>query len=178
MDGTPHIYVASLADYNAGVLHGRWIDADQPVAVVHEQIAEMLAQSREPIAEDWAIHDYENFGGLRLREFENLEHVTQVAAGIGEHGPLFAELVSHFGGTSNIEEAQRSMEEGYRGEWDSLADFAEELIKECFGNLLEKLPDFIRCHIDYESIGRDMELGGDVFTINCNDKLHVFDARF
>ena len=26
---TPKIYVACLASYNAGILHGRWIDADQ-----------------------------------------------------------------------------------------------------------------------------------------------------
>lgn len=25
----PRIYVASLSDYNAGTLHGKWIDADQ-----------------------------------------------------------------------------------------------------------------------------------------------------
>jgi len=176
MDGTPRIYVASLADYNAGTLHGQWIDADQPAAVIHEQIAAMLAQSREPIAEDWAIHDYENFGGLRLSEFENLEHVAEVAAGIVDRGPLFAEVVSHFGGTSNIEEACRYMEEGYRGAFDSLADYAQELLEDCYGDVLKGLPDFIRYHIDFEGIGRDMELGGEVFTIESQGKLHIFDA--
>ena len=28
-DGSPRIYVACLAAYNAGRLHGRWIDANQ-----------------------------------------------------------------------------------------------------------------------------------------------------
>ena len=51
---TPRIYVASLADYNAGRLHGRWIDADQPIEVIREEIAEMLTESKEPIAEEWA----------------------------------------------------------------------------------------------------------------------------
>ena len=61
---TPRIYVASLADYNSGRLRGRWIDADQPAEAIREQIVEMLAESNEPIAEEWAIHDYENFGDL------------------------------------------------------------------------------------------------------------------
>jgi len=53
---TPRIYVASLADYNAGRLHGRWIDADRPAEAIREQIAQMLAESKAPVAEEWAIH--------------------------------------------------------------------------------------------------------------------------
>ena len=47
---TPRIYVVSLADHNAGRLHGRWIDADQPAETVHEQIAQRFGESEEPIA--------------------------------------------------------------------------------------------------------------------------------
>ena len=67
---TPRIYVASLADYNAGRLHGRWIRADQQAEALHQEIAAMLAESQEPVAEDWAIHDYENFGTLRCRSLK------------------------------------------------------------------------------------------------------------
>jgi antirestriction protein len=175
-DTPPRIYVASLADYNAGRLHGRWIDADQPIGVIQDQIAAMLAKSREPIAEEWAIHDYENFEGLQLSEFEDLEYVAQVARLMVEHGPLFAGLVSHFGGASGVDEAARYMEEGYRGAFDSLADYARELVEECYGDVLKGLPDFIAYHIDYDGIGQDMELGGDIFTVECEHKLHVFDS--
>ena len=48
-EGTPRIYVASLADYNAGVLLGRWIDADQGVQAIHDQIDAMLATSKQPV---------------------------------------------------------------------------------------------------------------------------------
>jgi len=47
---TPRIYVASLADYNAGRLHGCWIDADQSADAIRDEIAQMLAESKEPIA--------------------------------------------------------------------------------------------------------------------------------
>ena len=175
---TPRIYVASLADYNSGRLHGRWIDADQPADAIREQIGQMLAESKEPIAEEWAIHDYDNFAGLSLSEYEDLDKVAEVAFLIKEHGPLFAALASYFGGTSGIDDARRYMEEGYRGEYDSLEDYAQEVTEDCFGDALKGLPDFIRYHIDWEGIARDMELGGDVITFEIDGKTHVFDGCF
>lgn len=176
-DATPRLYVASLADYNAGILHGVWIDACQPIEAIWKQVSEMLAESAQSVAEEWAIHDYENFGGLRLSEFEDLEKVADVARLIAEHGPVFAELVGYLGGVTNLEEARRHMDEGYRGAFDSLADYAQELLEDCFAPVLKGLPDIISYHIDYEGIGRDMELGGDVFTLVCEGKVHVFDAQ-
>ncbi len=122
----PRIYVASLADCTAGRLHGRWIDADQPVETIREQIAEMLAKSPLPVAEEWAIHDYENFGELALSEFEDLDHVAQVARSIVQYGPVFAGLVNYVGGVSEVEEARLRMEDGYRGVFNSLAHYAKE----------------------------------------------------
>ncbi len=171
---TPRIYVASLADYNAGRLLGRWIDADQSVEDIHKEIAEMLAESKEFVAEEWAIHDYENFGSLRLSEFQDLEFVAAVARLMGEHGTLFAEVVAY---ASDIEEARRYMEEGYCGEFDRLDDYAEQLVEDCYGNEIAKLPDFIKYHIDYEGIARDLELSGDVFTIRHGGKVHVFNSN-
>jgi len=175
---SPRIYAASLSDYNAGRLHGRWIDADQPAGTIREQIAEMLAHSREPIAEEWAIHDYENFGDLGLSEYEDLDYVAQVAQSMVDYGPVFAGLVSYLGGTSAVDEAVRHMENGYQGAFDSLADYAQETIEECWADALRGLPPFITYHIDYAGIGRDLELGGDIFTVECEGKLHVFDSRF
>jgi antirestriction protein len=45
----PRIYVACLASYNAGVLHGTWIDATD-ADVMREAIATMLRQSPYPNA--------------------------------------------------------------------------------------------------------------------------------
>jgi len=174
---SPRIYVASLADYNAGRLHGCWIDASEPYEDICEQVTKMLAESSEPIAEEWAIHDYENFGTLRLSEYEDLERVAVVARLIVEHGPVFAELVSHFGGAQYADDAAQCMEEGYRGAFDSLADFTQETIEDCYAAELNNLPDFIRYHIDYEGIAHDMDLSGDVLTISCGGKVHVFDSN-
>lgn len=170
----PRIYVASLSDYNAGKLLGRWIDADQDAAAIHAKIGAMLAESREYPAEEWAIHDYEGFGEWRPREYESIDTVATVAALIAEHGEIFAALLSHFGG--DLDDARRWIEDGPRGCWRSLREFAEEFIGDMFAHEINRLPEFIQHAIDYDQIGRDMEMGGDIFTIELDGMIHVFDA--
>src|SRR5688572_9380760 len=64
------IYVADLAAYNAGHLHGVWIDATQDVEDIQAQIDAMLKSSPVADAEEYAIHDYEGFDGYNLGEYE------------------------------------------------------------------------------------------------------------
>jgi len=170
----PRIYVASLSDYNAGRLLGRWIDADLEAEAIHAEIHAMLAESREYPAEEWAIHDYEGFGEWKPREYESIGTVATVAAHIAEHGEVFAALLNHFGG--DLEDAKRWIEEGARGCWRSLGEFAEEFIGDIYAEEINRLPEFIRYAIDYDQIGRDMEMGGDIFTLTVGGDLHIFDA--
>jgi antirestriction protein len=172
----PRIYVASLADYNAGKLIGKWIEATQEAKAIHAEIHDMLKLSREPVAEEWAIHDYEGFCGLDIGEYSDIESVAEAATLVVEHGPVFAKLVDHLGGLSQIEEAKRYIEDGCHGVYDKLEHYVMELVEDCYSDCLQNLPDFIRLNIDYEGIARDMELGGDVFTIEHDHKVHVFVA--
>lgn len=82
----PRIYMASLSDYNAGRLHGAWVDADQDAEELDLAVARMLAASPEPGAEEWAIHDHEGFGPVDLSECESMETVALLARGIADHG--------------------------------------------------------------------------------------------
>src|SRR6185312_6441222 len=65
---------------NAGTLHGRWIYADEGADEIHRQIREMLSESEEEIAEEWAIHDYDGFGNVQLTEYEDVSRVAELAA--------------------------------------------------------------------------------------------------
>lgn len=40
------------------------------------------------------------------------------------------------------------------------ADYAEELAADCYG--LKDIPSFLRYHIDWEGVARDMEINGDI----------------
>lgn len=66
MSNEIRIYVADLAAYNAGYLHGVWIDACDDVSDIREQIKAMLAASPVEDSEEHAIHDDEGFGGYAL----------------------------------------------------------------------------------------------------------------
>jgi antirestriction protein len=173
-DVEPRIYVACLAAYNSGVHHGVWIDAAQSPEEIHEEIAAMLAESPEPHAEEWAIHDYEGFGELRLGEYESIENIARLAQLIEEHGEIFAAVVSNFGGVPDLDAAERAMTEDYQGHYDDLADWAYQFADDTQGK--DTLGPYAN-YIDWERVGRDAELGGDIFTIEHDGRVHVFWNR-
>jgi antirestriction protein len=167
----PRIYVACLAAYNDGRLHGRWISAAQGEDHIWSETRAMLVESPEPYAEEWAIHDYENFEGASLSEYASFESVCSLAEFIGTRGRLGAKLYRHFG--DDLEQARAAFDE-YAGEFESLADFAEGLTRETGAGV----PDHLEYYIDWQAMGRDMELNGDVFTITLGfDEVHVFWSR-
>lgn len=163
----PRIYVACLAAYNNGYLHGEWIDADQDAWAIYDQIAKMLKASPITDAEEWAIHDYEGFEGVRISEYAGIEGVAEKAAFIAEHGKLGAELISHFG---ELDEARDALNDRYHGEYSDLADYVQSLTEEC-----TVIPEALRYYIDWKAMARDAEMGGDLFTIQtANNEIHVF----
>ena len=171
MSNEIRIYVACLAAYNGGRLHGVWIDATQELYDIQNQINDMLKASPEQGAEEYAIHDYEGFGGYGLGEYEGIEAVHEIACFLEEHSEIGGELLSHFGGS--LDDATKAAEESYSGAYSSLADYAQELTEQT-----SEVPKHLEFYIDYEKMGRDMEMSGDVFTIEAaHDEVHVFWAH-
>lgn len=161
------IYVACLAAYNNGILHGAWIDANQDVETINNAILDMLKASPIEYAEEFAIHDYEGFEGVEISEYQGIDSVAELAAFITEHGTLGAELLNYYSG--NLDEAQSAMEDHYYGCYSSLSDFAEELTSET-----TEIPESLRFYIDYEAMARDLEIN-DVLAIKTGfDEVHVF----
>jgi len=170
-DTTPRIYIADLAAYNAGILHGTWIEATDDIETIHEQVRELLAASPEPFAEEYAIHDFEGFGGFDLSEYTCLARAHEIACFIDEHPALAGHVLAHFGG--DLDDARAAIEEDYAGEYASTADFAAELTEQT-----ADIPAHLAPYIDYEAMGRDMELGGDIFTIETAfEQVHIFWNR-
>lgn len=165
-EGEIRIYVACLASYNNGILHGVWIDATQSVGAINDQIAVMLNASQIEGAEEFAIHDYEGFEGVPIFEPQSVESVVETAAFIEEHGALGGKLISHFG---DLNEAREAMSDRYVGQYTSLEDFAQELTEDT-----TDIPQNIAFYIDYERMARDLEIS-DVLTIEVGfEDVHVF----
>ncbi len=116
-DAEIRIYVACLAAYNNGILHGHWIDATQEADDVRAEISAMLKTSPVPGAEEYAIHDYEGFEGARIEEYSGIDEVCALAAFIAEHGELGGKLAAYYG---NVDDAREAIEDHYAGEYPSL----------------------------------------------------------
>lgn len=167
----PRIYAACLASYNAGRLHGAWIDANQDPEDLQQEIAEMLAESPEPGAEEWAIHDYEDFPGelaTMLGEYPSLCTISLHGAQLVEHGGAWAAYAANVG----IDYADPSgFEDSYRGEWDSEADYAQELFED-----MHDIPDYLAGYIDWERVARDMSFEGTWFERSDDGGVWVFSS--
>ena len=172
----PRIYVASLTDYNAGRLHGEWLDAAQDPEALLAGISAMLASSAESGAEEWAIHDYEEFCGVRLGEYASIESVSKIALGIVEHGAAFGAWAGYLGHES-WEDLDR-FEDCYQGQWESLTDYAEHLLDDLgLDEIIERaVPDNLQPYvrIDAEAFARDMSYNGELYTVEDDEAAGVF----
>ncbi len=165
-EGEIRIYVACLAAYNSGILHGCWIDAEQEPDDIRSGIAAMLKASPIAGAEEYAIHDYEGFEGASLSEYHGIDSVVELAAFIAEHGALGGKLVEYFG---SLDDAREAIEDRYAGEYQSVADFAQELTEQS-----TQIPESLQYYIDWEHMGRDLEIN-DILTIETGFRcIHVF----
>jgi len=174
----PRIYMASLADYNAGILYGEWIDAAQEPEALHEAVADMLHRSPTPGAEEFAIHDFEHFGSYNVDEFDSLGWVSRVARGIAEHGLAFAAWADHVG---DDDDALNQFDDAYLGDWHSLRDYADELLDDLGYTraIDDAIPEALQPYVelDVEAFARDLELGGDITVVEHDRGVWIFDGR-
>lgn len=170
---SPRIYVACLAAYNAGQLHGEWISADQDAEDIQAEIKSMLKSSPESGAEEWAVHDYEGFNSISLGEWPDLELVSNLAKLIVAHGEPFSIWYQNQDG-SNFEssELEEMFIEQWQGAFDSETDFAYRLLEE--SGQLSELPAWAQNYFDYESYARDLHLGGDFSFARHNCQTFVY----
>ncbi len=152
----PRVWIGSWADYNNGRLHGDWCDAAVEPSHLWADIQKILASSRESIAEDWGVFDYDEFGSFRVGEAETVETITAVARGIAQHGDAFSVW-------AQLHDADPlmlgSFEDDYLGHYDSAEEWARELLDDVGieQTLNEAIPEGLRPYvqIDYQLFARD-----------------------
>jgi antirestriction protein len=163
----PRIYVACLAAYNNGYLHGEWIDANQDAESLYEEVRKILSASPISRAEEFAIHDFEGFGDIRINEYTGLETISELAEFLLEHGELGAAVYEY---ANNIDEAKKLLEECYYGEFASEEDFVYYWTHEVD---CREIPAYLQYYIDYKAMARDFFIN-DFFSIEVNHKVNVF----
>ena len=170
----PRIYVASLSDYNAGRLHGAWLEATD-FQRVRGAVAAMLKASPVGRAEEYAIHDFEGFSRYLPSESADLGLVCAIGAAIEEHGTVFTAYCEHVGfptETNSVAKLVAGFTESYQGSYESLEDWAEQYLDEA--GLLQQVPESLRGYLDITSLADDAKLNGDFFAVDFEDNVHVF----
>ena len=169
----PRAYIACLASYNNGKLHGDWIDLDSSEEIA-ERIQEILMNSPEPDAEEWAVHDHENCGNLSmfagLTELEDIQAAYKQAQEYGIEWSGYVGFCEHLGEELNTDSIA-AYQERYAGSDRSLPDWCEQFLEET--GQLESLPENLRFYFNYEAFARDLEIS-DVFTVEHGGEVLVF----
>jgi antirestriction protein len=147
----PRIYVACLASYNAGKLHGTWIDLDGlDASDIQDEIDDMLENSPEPGAVEYAIHDHEGLPDS-VRENTQVGEIVAILEfyALCEDRELSlsdARCVLDF--YSDVVCATEAVNEHFCGVYDSREAYAADLEDLELGKLA--------CYFDYEAYARDL----------------------
>lgn len=174
------IYVASLSDYNNGVLHGVWIDLSTNTEdQVWQAIRDMLAASPTTKrygdkAEEWAIHDYEGIPS-DFGEYASISTLMEYVEAVEEHGEKL-EAARSYHSSMTVEELVEYVENNFIDTADSTKEFAENyavergLLRDNNGN--DTNPLFAYIDWDWYWTGElqhsitEIEYGGTIYFFN------------
>lgn len=122
-----------------------------------------LPDGFKPSAEEWAIHDHEGFGDLIKSEWPDIGDLCELVEFLLDAEPetvrAFHWLINDRGESVDSAIAKAEEIRIYDGE---PADYAAEFCEDCYSEALEAMPEFLRHAIDWQAVGRDLVLGGDI----------------
>lgn len=149
------IYVASLSDYNAGQLVGRWfvlteyVDAADLLAHIADWLEDL--QQRDGVARgEWAIQDAQLVGDVGPHPSRALldEYIE------ANHEGLDLDALEKYVDAGGYPSEFRDR---YVGTFSSPADFGLALLE--FSGAIDQVPIHLRPYIDFEAYGRDAANG-------------------
>ena len=185
LDDQPAVYIASLSDYNAGRLVGRWFelaqveDAAELQQLIRLFLLSLGQQPGEGFREEWAAHDFQGFPRELYSEYS--DHAAAIAyarildqLSADQVEPFELWVANQAGGFSFDSETLENFQNEYRGKYEGRDD--EHQIGEYFAELAEEsgelkhVPEDIKYHIDWAGVARDRQCNGGIWAKNG----HVF----
>jgi prepilin-type processing-associated H-X9-DG protein len=175
---TPRVWIADLAAYNEGYLHGKWVDATDEDELEQAKDA-IIASSPAHFPEEWAIHDYDGFPDAIVRqlgEYSSFKTVANVGRALEEHGEAFGKWlgVQDYGFDLDADDLGEQFQEHYRGEWESEKAYAMNLLIDDglgWSGLDGEQIDQIASYLDWDSIATELFQHGNYTFVDG----HVFE---
>ncbi|HAS74842.1 MAG TPA: hypothetical protein DCS67_11925 [Clostridiales bacterium UBA8960] len=164
------IYITDLAAYNNGHLIGEWIELPMDEEKLQGKITEILSTGAEVCGdgehEEIFITDYES-EFMRINEYDSIKKLNEIAEaveGLGENELKAIRFLMDNNLANDFEEAIERYEDVIIHENVTMEDIAYDFINECYG--VDSLPSIIANNIDYEAIGRELEMDGRYFEVD------------
>ena len=155
------IYIADLAAHNAGIQKGDWVDLDGSEEET-EILVNLIEKGMLGKDNEYAIHDYEGFEDLAPSSISGAIALAKACDDLGDDNPrpVYCEWCEDNG--HDPAESVDTFEEAFRGIYADAGDYARETAIDC-GDISEG--SYLFHYIDWERLGREMEIGGDISTI-------------
>lgn len=154
------VYITNLGKYNEGELVGAWFQP--PISL--EEVKEKIGLNSQ--YEEYAIHDYEL--PFEINEYTSISEINRLCSLVSEieGTPIFKEIkeIQNMW-FSNLEDLINHKDDiFYYPDCDSMEDVAAYYIEET--GQLGEVPSNLRNYIDYQALGRDMEMEGNFLVTN------------
>lgn len=169
---SPRVYVGTYKKYNSGSIEGDWLDLED--YATKEEFLEACAE----------LHKDEGDPEFMFQDFENVPRSFANEHGIDDRLWEWLELDEddreiwgaydeHVGGGSDFITAR----DAYLGTWDSLEAYVENYWEDC-GYKGDDSWWHPSNYVDWERMARDLEMSGDVFTVDADDgEVMVFSSH-
>lgn len=167
------IYLTDLQAYNEGHLVGKWIRLPLSSFELSQALSEVLTEGEHECKssnhEEYFITDFDwldNEEFFPIDEYENIYELNEKLKTIQELAPDKHKVIAfllHENLAADLEDAISKVDEVIVHENQTMEDIAYEVMQELYG--ADLLPSIIANHIDYEGIGRDLEMDGNYFEV-------------
>ncbi|QIG58827.1 ArdA-like antirestriction protein [Gordonia phage DatBoi] len=180
----PSIWIADLAAYNAGHLVGEWVelDADTEAEDVYAKIKDICARGDELLRklnewsgphEEFAIHDFEGFGPIKIGEYDPISAVLTHVERMGDEPDKYFAYVEHHGeGYVDSYDEADVIDTGQTTMRDVAYEVADEYLEQVRHMDIpgqyrherdenDRITNWLACYFDYDALARDLEIEGN-----------------
>lgn len=166
------VWVSTYGLYNNGMLLGYWVDATDAPLTVEEFLGELVLRGHEVTSqaiacmgeELWCFDVDFDWCEMSVTDAHELGAILEEVDRQGCATEYFAYAENMYGTSTAGGRKPVSLDEfgeAYVGTFNNLEEYVEEFVVDIgeFGNA----SPFLQQYIDYERLGRDMILGGDIW---------------
>lgn len=173
----PAVWVACLAAYNSGILHGKWVNVPGTVEEMQEEIDSVIKSSPVPDAEEWEFHDHSDFKPFEIHQWEDIDSLVMKANilnDLSDHEKEAFECWDYQEGPGMDEhDVLEAFRDQYVGSFKDGSDYAWEYFHECYPEQVNADPT--QWFIDWEKAWEWMQNSWGYYGVQTGfETCHVF----